>query len=44
MKNKTLAKIISNIALKMALKAQGSASMWGVYQPKEPKNIVDFKK
>jgi len=36
MKNKT-AKAISVVAKIMADKACGSASIWGTYQPKEPK-------
>lgn len=35
--NKIVAKIIAKIANSMAVKACGSASVWGTYQPKEPK-------
>ena len=38
MKNK-MAKVVAKAVKSMANKACGSASIWGVYQPKEPKNI-----
>ena len=40
MKNLTkTAKTISGVAKLMADKACGSASVWGTYQPKEPKKL-----
>ena len=38
MKNK-MAKVVANAVKAMANKACGSASIWGAYQPKEPKKI-----
>ena len=34
---KKLANTIEKVVKKMANMACGSASMWGIYQPKEPK-------
>lgn len=36
---KKIAKTVASISVKMAKKASGSASMWGVYQPREPKQL-----
>lgn len=37
--NKKVATIVKKVAEKMADVAYGSASVWGVYQPREPKKI-----
>lgn len=37
--NNTAAKAVKNIAGKMAQISCGAASMWGLYQAKEPKNL-----
>ncbi len=37
--NKKVASVVKKIAETMADIAYGSASVWGVYQPKEPKKI-----
>ena len=42
-KNKT-AHAIKSIAERMANMAWGSASAWGMYQPKEPKKLDKSKK
>lgn len=42
-KNKT-AHAIKSIAERMANMACGSASAWGMYQPKEPKKLDKSKK
>lgn len=34
---KAIAKVVKNVTAKMAIDAGGSASHWGLYQPKEPK-------
>ena len=39
-----IAKAIAKIALKSAKVACGSASCYGVYQPKEPENLKDLVK
>lgn len=36
---KNAAKAIKSVTQKMAKEACGSASHWGVYQPKEPKKV-----
>lgn len=41
---KAIANIVAKTALKTAKAACGAASYFGVYQPKEPANIKDFKK
>lgn len=35
--HRIVAKVIANVANAMAVKACGAASVWGTYQPKEPK-------
>lgn len=40
----TAAKMIANISMSMAKKACGNASMYGTYQPKEPKALKNLKK
>lgn len=42
--NKNTAKAIKKIAGAMANIACGSASVWGMYQPKEPKKLDKSKK
>ncbi len=42
-KNKTIALAIKTIARKTADVSCGSASMFGMYQPKEPKKLVEVK-
>lgn len=39
-KQSTAAKAVAAVAKAMAKKACGAASMWGTYQPKEPKKII----
>lgn len=42
--NKTITKAIAAIARKAAIKASGTASGYGCYQPKEPKALKNLKK
>lgn len=42
--NNKVAKAIKNVAGIMADIACGSASVWGMYQPKEPKKLDKSKK
>lgn len=44
MLKKTVAKVIADIALKMAKASCGAASMYGIYQPKEPKVLKSLIK
>ncbi len=41
---KAIANIIAKVALKTAKAACGTASYFGVYQPKEPANIKELLK
>lgn len=41
---KMAADITAKIAKTMAVKACGAASIWGAYQPKEPKALKNLKK
>lgn len=41
---KTVAKMIANVSMAMAKKACGNASVYGAYEPKEPKELNNLKK
>ncbi|MDO4155948.1 MAG: cyclic lactone autoinducer peptide [Oscillospiraceae bacterium] len=41
---KIVANATAKVAKVMAMKACGAASMWGAYQPKEPKALKNLKK
>ncbi|MDY2510157.1 MAG: cyclic lactone autoinducer peptide [Ruminococcus callidus] len=41
---KIVANATAKVAKAMAVKACGAASMWGSYQPKEPKALKHLKK
>lgn len=41
---KIVANATAKVAKAMAVKACGAASMWGAYQPKEPKALKRLKK
>lgn len=41
---KMVANATAKVAKAMAVKACGAASLWGSYQPKEPKALKNLKK
>ncbi len=44
MKNNKFYKLMTSIGRKAAVKASGTASGYGVYQPKEPQALKNLKK
>lgn len=44
MKREKINKVLANIVLKTAINAERKVSLWGCYQPKEPKELIVLSK